>query len=50
VDTGNFSLTGPLGTARGYHTATLLLDGTILVAGGLGTGGKALNSAEIFSF
>lgn len=31
------------------HTTTLLADGTVLVAGGIGTGGSALDSAEIYS-
>jgi hypothetical protein len=33
--TGTWSLTDPLATARDRHTATLLTDGRVLVAGGL---------------
>lgn len=40
--------TGVLGTARRRHSATLLLDGTVLLAGGLDASGAALASAEIF--
>ena len=39
--------TGSLTTARGVHTATLLANGKVLVAGGQGTGGY-LASAELF--
>ncbi len=38
---------GSLSTARMNHTATLLPNGQVLVAGGLGNGG-ALASAELF--
>jgi hypothetical protein len=38
-----------LATARNYHTATLLKDGRVLIAGGLdSTGYNALSSAEIY--
>lgn len=35
-------------TGRAAHTATLLADGTVLLAGGFATGEQALPSAEIF--
>ena len=38
--------TGPLNVARHSHTATLLLDGKVLVAGGFSGGGLA--SVEIY--
>lgn len=48
--TGLWSLTGNLTTARSGHTATLLANGKVLVAGGCATpsGCTALASAEIY--
>ncbi len=46
--TGTFSYTAsPLNTAREWHTATLLQNGMVLLAGGYGTNGF-LDAAEIF--
>ncbi len=44
--TGTWSITGSLNTARSYHTATLLPNGKVLVAGGLFT--NASKSAELY--
>jgi len=46
--TAGFVLTGPLNTARQYHTATLLNNGLVLIAGGFGSSG-ALASAELYN-
>ena len=46
---GTWSDTGTMGTPRSFHTATLLQDGTILVAGGYSYASSAvLASAEIY--
>jgi hypothetical protein len=46
--TGTFSATGSLNEARYSHAATLLADGRVLIAGGVGNTGKMLASAEIY--
>ncbi|MEI6080285.1 MAG: kelch repeat-containing protein, partial [bacterium] len=45
--TNAFSSTGSLSHARYNHTATLLPDGTVLIAGGY-NGGLAINTAELY--
>jgi len=45
---GAFTTIAPMTIARNGHTATLLLDGTVLVVGGQGPDGAALASAEIY--
>jgi hypothetical protein len=44
--TGKWTKTGSLNFARYFHTATLLLNGQLLVAGGYG--GNVLSSAELY--
>jgi hypothetical protein len=47
---GAWTATAPLTTGRSYHTATGLLDGRVLVVGGIKNGSTTgyLNSAQIF--
>src|SRR5215472_1443753 len=47
-NSGAFSATGSLSSARDYQTATLLANGNVLVAGGFGTSGT-LAQAEIYN-
>ncbi len=48
--TGTFSPTGSMATAREGHTATLLRDGRVLIAGGIdaSTGDHTVASAELY--
>ncbi len=45
--TGTWAATGSLATSRDAHTATLLQNGKVLVAGGFSTTGGALTSSEL---
>jgi hypothetical protein len=44
----SWTYTGNLNLPRSRHTATLLQNGKVLVAGGFAAGGFALNSAELY--
>ena len=48
VTANTWSSTGSLSTARWFHTATLLPNGKVLVAGGLNDGTGPLSSAELY--
>src|SRR5579863_5070986 len=46
---GLFFTTGSLTSARQNHTATLLANGLVLIAGGIASGGSYLSSAELYN-
>jgi MYXO-CTERM domain-containing protein/uncharacterized delta-60 repeat protein len=46
--TPGWSTAAPMGTARFWHTSTLLPTGKVLVVGGAGPSGQALASAELY--
>jgi hypothetical protein len=46
---GRWSPTDHMGTARAEHTATLLPNGKVLVAGGVGASGNIIDSAELYT-
>jgi hypothetical protein len=45
---GHIVRVASMNSARAKHTATLLYDGSVLIAGGLGSDGSVLASAELF--
>jgi len=47
--TGTFARTGDMSTDRGFHTATLLKNGKVLIAGGFHYVGGPLSSAELYT-
>ena len=48
IKINGFVTTGSMGTARSFHTATLLGNGKVLVTGGFNTSGAPLASSELY--
>jgi hypothetical protein len=48
TDTGTWTATLPLSIGSQYHSATLLADGEVLVAGGYSSGGICLSNADLY--
>ncbi|MGH7907852.1 MAG: Kelch repeat-containing protein, partial [Candidatus Binataceae bacterium] len=48
-DTGLFTFTGSMNAARAFHSATRLLNGMVLIAGGRTSDGSDVNSAELYN-
>ena len=46
---GTWTKTGSLNTARRFHSATLLMNGQVLVAGGTDSAGNTLTTAELYN-
>lgn len=47
--TGTWSSGGTMGTGRAYHTASLLVNGEVVVAGGIAAAAGATSSTEIYT-
>jgi hypothetical protein len=45
--TGKFTATGPMADGRVYHTATVVSDGRVLIAGGF-DGSRVVATAELY--
>ena len=46
---GTWTVTGGLGTARAYHTSSLLPNGLVLVAAGVATSGHPSATVELYA-